>query len=54
MHMINSKYNLFMGGRAGAKPGGAGLGGVPFAVGVGSWRVWGRAWPRQIHSVPHL
>ena len=26
-------------GRAGAKPGGAGRGGVPFAVGVGSWRV---------------
>ena len=25
-------------GRAGAKPGGAGRGGVPFAVGVGSWR----------------
>ena len=30
-------------GRAGAKPGGAGRGGVPFAVGVGSWRGWGRA-----------
>ena len=28
-------------GRAGAKPGGAGRGGVPFAVGVGSWRGWG-------------
>ena len=27
-------------GRAGAKPGGAGRGGVPFAVGVGSWRIF--------------